>query len=258
MCEKYEDVVTKSLVELKGFILMLKVIPDLLLQAVYEEVLLACSKKPVAILQSHAQVFMHEAPGNMIGQLGLEEGVAGENPCKLLNIFLKEGLGVLWPWHKYCKILLLKTDSIGIEEWKDCTFHLDYSGDMLEKIAEEVPSKCPLFMIMPSAEGGAKIDIGYHGRKVLKLSQRFRTKSIKKGNVMMVSSVQWHRTARPNGVEEFDDSIQEKRKRLKSVVCSADLRLHICIGPDEQYVNPHEATCCVFCRFEIACMHWSG
>ena len=25
-------------------------------------------------------------------------------------------------------------------------------------------------------------------------------------------------------------------------VCSADLRLHICIGPDVEYVNLHEAT----------------
>ena len=98
---------------------------------------------------------------------------------------------MLWPRHKYCKILLLKTDSIAFEDWKDCTFHLDYSGDTMEKIAEEVPSKRPLFMIMPFAEGGVKIDIGYHGRKVPKLSQKFRTKSIKKGNVMVVNSLQW-------------------------------------------------------------------
>jgi len=138
--------------------------------------------------------------------------------------------------------LLLKTDSIAFEDWKDCTFHLDYSGDTMEKIAEEVPSKRPLFMIMPFAEGGVKIDIGYHGRKVPKVSQKFRTKSIKKGNVMVVNSLQWHRTATPNRVEEIDDSIEGKRKRLTRVVCSDDLRLHICIGLDEVYVNPHEAS----------------
>jgi len=191
MCQKNEDVVRKALVDTKGFILMLKVMPDVLLQAVFEEVLLACSKEPVAISQSQEQVFMYEVPGKTIGQVGLEEGVDGDNPCKLLNIFLKEGLGVLWARHKYCKILLLKTDSIGFEDWKDCTFHLDYSGDTMEKIAEEVPSKRPLFMIMPFAEGGVKIDIGYHGRKVPKLSQKFNTKSIKKGNVMVVNSLQW-------------------------------------------------------------------
>ena len=88
MCEKNEDVVRKALVDTKGFILMLKVMPDVLLQAVFEEVLLACSKEPVAISQSQEQVFMYEVPGKMIGQVGLEEGFAGENSCELLNIFL--------------------------------------------------------------------------------------------------------------------------------------------------------------------------
>jgi hypothetical protein len=31
----------------------------------------------------------------------------------------------------------------------------------------------------------------------------------------------------------------------KCVVCSPDLRLHICIGPELEFVNPHEATVAV-------------
>jgi hypothetical protein len=247
MCEKYEHVPRSSLVEMKGIIMMLKVLPDVLLQELYGEVLLACAEEPVAISQSHAQVFMHEVPGNVIGEVGLEGGVGGENPCKLLNMFLKEGLGVLWPRHKYCKIMLLQTDSIGIEEWKDCTYHLDYSPDTLEKIAQTMPSMRPVFMIMPFGEGGAKLDVGYHGRKLPRSSRRIRTKSIKKGSVLVVSSFQWHRTARPSAVEEINRGVQKGPKRLREqrFVCSADLRLHICIGPDVEYVNPHEATVAV-------------
>ena len=206
MCEKYERVPRSSLVELKGIIMMLKVLPDVLLQEVYGEVLSACAKEPVAISQSHAQVFMHEVPGNVIGQVGLEEGVGGENPCKLLNIFLKEGLGVLWPRHKYCKILLLQTDSIAIEEWKDCTYHLDYSGDTLDKIAQTIPSMRPMFMIMPFGEGGAKLDVGYHGRRLPRSSRKsIRKRSIKKGSLLVVSSFQWHRMAKPSAVEKIDE-----------------------------------------------------
>ena len=188
MCEKYECVPRSALVEMKGIIMMLKVLPDVLLQEVYGEVLLACAEEPVAISQSHEQVFMHEVPGDVIGQVELEGGVGGENPCKLLNIFLKEGLGVLWPWHKYCKIMLLQTDSIWIEEWKDCTYHLDCSGDTMEKIAGTIPAMPPVFVIMPFWEGGAKLDVGYHGWRLPRSSQRIRTKSIKKGSVLAVSS----------------------------------------------------------------------
>jgi hypothetical protein len=59
MCEKYERVPRSSLVEVKGIVVMLKVLPDVLLQEVYGEVFLACVEEPVAISQSHAQVFMH-------------------------------------------------------------------------------------------------------------------------------------------------------------------------------------------------------
>lgn len=245
MCKKYKSVPADSVVESKGVALMLKVLPDVLLKEVYNEVAEACAEDPVAITQSHSQVFMHVIPGKMIGQVGLKDGVNGDNPCKLLNIFLKEGLGVLWPRHKYCKIVLLQTDSIPIEDWKECDYHLDYSGETLEKIVKTIPFMRPVFMIMPFEESGAKIDLGYHGRKSPRTSRRIRTKPIKKGNVLVVSSFQWHRTATPSTVVEDNDYVKESgRKRLKDqrFVCSADLRLHICIGPEEEFVNPHEAT----------------
>ena len=247
MCEKYERVPRSALVELKGIVMMSKVLPDVLLQEVYGEVLSACAEEPVAISQSHSQVFMHEVPGNVIGKIGLEGGAGGEGSCKLLNIFLKEGLGVLWPRHKYCKIMLLQTDSIGIEQWKNCVYHLDYSPDTLEKIAETSPSMRPMFMIMPFEESGAKLDLGYHGQKSPRSFGRIRTKSIKNGSILAVSCFQWHRTARPSAVEEIVHVIRKGCKRLKEqhLVCSADLRLHICIGPDVEYVNPHEATVAV-------------
>jgi hypothetical protein len=247
MCEKYERVSRSALVEMKGIVMMLKVLPDVLLQEVYREVLSACAEEPVAISQSHAQVFMHEVPGNVIGQVGLEGGVGGEGLCKLLNIFLKEGLGVLWPRHKYCKIMLLQTDSIGIEQWRNCVYHLDYSPDTLEKIAATLPSMRPVFMVMPFEESGAKLDLGYHGRRSPRSSERIRTKSIRKGSILAVSCFQWHRTAKPSAVAEIDHVVRKGPKRLKEqrLVCSADLRLHICIGPDVEYVNPHEATVAV-------------
>jgi hypothetical protein len=64
---------------------------------------------------------------------------------------------------------------------------------------------------------------------------------------LAVSSFQWHRTARPSAVEEIDQVIWKGAKWLKGqrFVCSADLRLHICFGPDVEYVNPHEATVAV-------------
>ena len=243
MCTKYESVVSSSLLELEGTLLMSKVIPDVLLKEVYDEVL-SCVGDPVAITQSQLQVFMHEVPGNIVGQVGLEEGVDGDNPCKLLNIFLKEGLGVLWPRHKYCKILLLQTDSIGIDEWKDCTFHLDYSGETLEKIASKIPAMRPVFMIMPFGEHGTRLDVGYRGSKLPKSFRSNKSKAVKKGNILVVSTLQWHRTAKPSAVEEIDFDRQKGTKRLKErrKVCLSDLRLHICIGPEEEHVNPHEAT----------------
>ena len=61
---------------------------------------------------------------------------------------------------------------------------------------------------------------------------------------MVVSSFQWHRTGRPNTVEEIGKGIRKGLKKLKqqSLVCSSDLRLHICIGPDVEYVSPHDVT----------------
>ena len=63
----------------------------------------------------------------------------------------------------------------------------------------------------------------------------------------MVSSFQWHRTARPSAVEEIDHGIRKGPKWLKEqrFVYSTDLRLHICIGPDAEYVNPDDATVAV-------------
>lgn len=243
MCEKNEDVSRSSLHEMKGIVMMPKVLSELLLDEVYHEVLSACVEEPVAIAQSHSQVFMHEVLGNVIGEVGLGNG-GGESSCKLLNIFLKEGLGVLWPRHKYCKILLLQTDSIAIEEWKDCTYHLDYNGDMLEKISQSLPSMHPVFMIMPLGEAGVKLDLGYHGRRSPRSFARTWTKSIRKGSILVVGSFQWHRTGRPNAVEETAHHISKGPKRLKGnhLVCSSDLRLHICIGPDVEYVSPHEVT----------------
>jgi hypothetical protein len=247
MCGKYERVSRSSLVEMKGIVMMPKVLPDVLLEELCGEVLSACAEEPVAVAQSNAQVFMHEVPGNLIGEVGLRGAVGGEGSCKLLNIFLKEGLGALWPQHKYCKVLLLQTDSIGVEEWKDCTYHLDYSGDVLEKIAQSLPSMRPVFMIMPLAKGGAKLDLGYHGRRSPRSFARTRTRSIKKGSIMVVGSFQWHRTAKPSAEEEIYHGIRKGGKRSKEqrFVCSNDLRLHICIGPNVEYVNPHEATVAV-------------
>jgi hypothetical protein len=138
-------------------------------------------------------------------------------------------------------------DSIGIEEWKDCTYHLDYSGDMPEKIAQSQPCVHPVFMIMPLAEGGAKLDLGYHGRRAPRSFARTRTKSIKKGSILVVDSFQWHRTARPSAVEEIDGSIWKGAKRMKGehLVCSNNLRLHICTGTNVEDVNPHEVTVAV-------------
>jgi hypothetical protein len=223
---------------------MLKVLPDVLLKEVYDEVLLSCVESPMAITQSHAQVYMHEVPGNIVGQVGLEAGDDGENPCKLLNIFLKEGLGVLWPRHKYCKILLLQMDSIGIDEWKECTYHLDYCGETLEKIVSKTPLMRPVFMIMPFGDHGTRLDLGYRGPKIPRKFRTYKSKAIKKGNILVVSTLQWHRTAKPNAVEEIDFDRRKGWKRLKQrrIVCCDDLRLHICIGPEEEYISPHEAT----------------
>ena len=243
MCAKYESVVRNSLLELQGNFLMLKVLPDVLLREVYEEVLL-CVEPPMAITQSHAQVFMHEVPGNIVGHVGLEAGEDGENHCKLLNIFLKEGLGVLWPRHKYCKVLLLQTDSIEKNEWKECDYHLDYCGATLDKIVSKTPSLRPVFMIMPFGDHGTRLDLGYRGPKIPKTFRTYKSKAIKKGNILVVSTLQWHRTAKPNAVEEIDFDRRKGRKRLKQrrIVCCDDLRLHICIGPEEVYISPHEAT----------------
>ena len=49
MCKKYERVPRSLLVEMKGIVMMSNVLPDVLLQEVYGEVLLACAGEPVAI-----------------------------------------------------------------------------------------------------------------------------------------------------------------------------------------------------------------
>jgi hypothetical protein len=98
--------------------------------------------------------------------------------------------------------MLLQTDSIPVEEWKDCSYHLDFGEDTLEKIFGTVPSLRPVFMIVPLQEGGAKLDVGYHSHRLPKASEKIRTKTIRKGLVLVVSSFQWHRTSRPNGVEK--------------------------------------------------------
>jgi hypothetical protein len=117
----------------------------------------------------------------------------------------------------------------------------------LDKIASTIPSMRPVFMIMPFGESGAKLDVGYHGQRLPRSRRSTRTKSIKKGSVLVVSSFQWHRTARPSAVEKIDQGVRRGPKRLEEqcFVCSSDLRLHICIGPELEYVNPHEATVAV-------------
>jgi hypothetical protein len=244
MCEKYGQEARRCTVELKGILMLLQVLPAVLLKEVYNEVEAACTKEAVGIDQSHSQVFMYEVPGDVIGEVGLEVGVGGERGCKLLNIFLKEGLGVLWPRHKYCKVLLLQTDAVPVDEWKDCTYHLDYSGKALDKICEAMPSLRPLFVVMPLEECGVNLDIGYHGRRLPRKSQRIRTRLIKRGSAMVVSSFQWHRTGRPNSVDMVGKGIQKGVKKLKQqrFVCSSDLRLHICIGPEIEYIDNEEAT----------------
>jgi hypothetical protein len=99
-------------------------------------------------------------------------------------------------------------------------------------------------MIIPFGINGSRLDLGYRGSKVPKSFRNFKSKAIKKGNVLVVSTLQWHRTAEPREVEEIDFDTQKGRKRLKErrIVCSDDLRLHICLGPEEEYVSPHEAT----------------
>jgi hypothetical protein len=100
-------------------------------------------------------------------------------------------------------------------------------------------------MIVPLEEGGAKLDVGYRGRRLPKASGKIRTKTIRKGSVLVVSSFQWHRTSRPDAmVENSPRRIGKgvKRMRKPSFVCASHLRLHICIGPEAEYVNPHEAT----------------
>jgi TRAP-type mannitol/chloroaromatic compound transport system substrate-binding protein len=88
MCERYEGKASSLLVDMKGILMLLKVLPSVLLDELYKEVLLACTEEPVAISQSCSQVFMHEIPGHVIGQVGVGAGVGGEGVCKLLNIFL--------------------------------------------------------------------------------------------------------------------------------------------------------------------------
>jgi hypothetical protein len=244
MCEKYGQEARRCTVELKGILMLSQVLPAVLLEEVHSEVEAACKKEGVAIAQSHSQVFMYEVPGDVTGEVGLEVGVGGERSCKLLNIFLREGLGGLWPRHKYCKVLLLQTDGVPVDEWKDCTYHLDYSGKALDKICEAMPSLRPVFVIIPLEECGANLDIGYRGRRLPRKSRRIRTRLIKRGSAIVVSSFQWHRTGRPNTVEEIGKGIRKGLKKLKqqSLVCSSDLRLHICIGPEIEYIDIEEAT----------------
>jgi hypothetical protein len=123
-------------------------------------------------------------------------------------------------------------------------YHLDYSGKALDKICEAMPSLRPLFVVMPLEECGVNLDIGYHGRRLPRKSQRIRTRLIKRGSAMVVSSFQWHRTGRPNPVEEVGKGIRKGVKKLKQqrFVCSSDLRLHICIGPEIEYIDNEEAT----------------
>jgi hypothetical protein len=101
MCKNYGQGARKrcTVNKLKGILMLLQVLPAVLLEEVYNEVEAACAKEVVAIAQSHLQVFMYEVPGDVIGEVGLEVGVGGKGGCKLLNIFLREGLGVLWPRH---------------------------------------------------------------------------------------------------------------------------------------------------------------
>jgi hypothetical protein len=112
-------------------------------------------------------------------------------------------------------VMLLQTDNIPIEDWKDCTYHLDFGEDTLEKISQTMPSLRPVFMIMPFDEGGAKLDVGYFGRRLPRSSRKTRTKSIKKGLVLVVSSLQWHRTSRPNVVEKITQGIWKGVKQLR-------------------------------------------
>jgi hypothetical protein len=93
-------------------------------------------------------------------------------------------------------------------------------------------------MIVPLQECGAKLDVGYHGRRLPKVSGNMRTKTIKRGSILALSSFQWHRTGRPNAVQSIG---QGGKRRKLCFECSPDLRLHICIGPEVEYVNPHEA-----------------
>jgi len=62
---------------------------------------------------------------------------------------------------------------------------------------------------------------------------------------MVVSSFQWHRTGRPNPVKKVGKGIQKGVKKLKQqrFVCSSDLRLHICIGPEIEYIDNEEREC---------------
>jgi hypothetical protein len=70
------------------------------------------------------------------------------------------------------------------------------------------------------------------------------TRLIKRGSAMVVSSFQWHRTGRPNSVDTVGKGIRKGVKKLKQqrFVCSSDLRLHICIGPEIEYIDNEEAT----------------
>jgi hypothetical protein len=244
MCKKYGQGARRCMVELKQILKLLQVLPAVLLEEVYNEVEAACTKEVVAIAQSHSQVFMYKVQGDVIGEVGLEVGVGCKRGCKLLNIFLREGLGVLWPRHKYCKALLLQTDAVPVDEWNDYTYHLDYSGKALDKICEAMPLLRPLFVVMPLEECGVNLDIGYHGRRLPRKSQRIRTRLIKWGSVMVVSSFQWHRTGRLNPVEEVGKGIRKGVKKLKQqrFVFSSDLRLHICISPEIEYIDNEEAT----------------
>jgi hypothetical protein len=97
---------------------------------------------------------------------------------------------------------------------------------------------------MPLEECGVNLDIGYHGRRLPRKSRRVRTRLIKRGSAMVVSSFQWHRTGRPNMVKEIGKRIGKGVKKLKQqcFVCLSDLRLHICIGPEIEYIDHEEAT----------------
>jgi hypothetical protein len=115
MCEKYERVARSSLVEMKGIVMLSKVIPDVLLHEVYCEVLSACVDLPVAIAQSHLQVFMHEVPSNLVGEVGLGgecwvccgQGISTARFCfcRWIQLGLKSGktVHIIWITVEICR-----------------------------------------------------------------------------------------------------------------------------------------------------------